>query len=142
MRVFFAIDEKSHIGASTIRKLLSLQLSNRRYEILRLGDEHFHCSRGSLDALFTVATFEGRKILSRYADATACVVIAGAKARDIHCKGQTAPLDYGVVVTPRLAIGRLLNPKIRGEVYWASSPALQPELAEAAIELAGFELTS
>ena len=142
MRVFFAIDTTSRIKIDTIRKLLSLRYSRRRYEVLALNDGHFPCVRTNFDALFAASRHEAAKIFAHYPDAIRCIVIASGELPNREMPSKTVPVEHASVLERDGAgLRRLLNPKFSETVWVATSPALQPELVETTIDLARFEVT-
>ena len=138
MRTFFAVDGASTVTPRSIRDRLSLHISQLRYEILPLEAERFCCARNNLRELSYHAHMEGKKVLGHYPDARLCIVVFRS---DVTCRGDNSvgAFDH-VLAVPREGKPRqrMLNPPVPEEtnLYWASSPGLQPEFLEQILEIA------
>lgn len=143
MRTFFAIDQRCSIRLTTFKSLLELSLSRRRYEVLRLEAERFSCPRSNLPLMIEEAHREGEKIMGRYTDAVLCVVVFGFKTSYVGSPESSAPFDYALLLRrDGSCMHKLLNPPINSSganIYWASSPQLQPQLTETLLEVAAIE---
>lgn len=146
MRTFFAIDQKSSLRLSTLRRLLALSLSHKQYEVMTLEEDRFLSPRTNLKGLFSQARFEASKVYQHYHDTRLCVVVFGFQTCVVGHPDRAAFFDYSIQVHKNGSYEwRLLNPPLDSRnpnIYWASSPALQPELAETLLETTDLPMTS
>ncbi|MEK7068219.1 MAG: hypothetical protein AAB964_00190 [Patescibacteria group bacterium] len=140
MRVFFAIDDRSTIRAEVVRQLLVLQVPRQSYEVLPLESSRFPVRRTEVAQLLNYAKYEAQKVLEHYSDVSRCIVIVGAQLPDSTNSAKTLPVDYVLILRRGGQCDyRPVNPRNVHNHLWASSPGLQPELAETVIELGEIE---